>query len=84
MTVQPELVEEIVAKIVAECVCENGRPLFLRNGRTTHVAPKGADSTIRIVRQWKKARDAGCSAAVLAELRRRGHDTGASIAEAAE
>lgn len=85
MTVQPEIVNELVDKIAADCECRGGRVLFRRDGKRTTVTPASADAAVRIRRAWFKAEKLGVGPLVLAGLRARGRDLDAApVSEAAE
>lgn len=84
MTVQPEIVNKIADRIVACSETVAGKPIVTITPGRVYVEPKGADDIVRINRAWLEARKLGIGQAVIAELRRRGHDAGASVREAAE
>ena len=75
---QHETVCKIVDRIVADSECVAGRPLITIEGNRTFVEPKGADGILRLRRAWLEAQKLGLASAVLAELRRRGFEAGAS------
>ena len=78
MTVQHEIVNKIVDRIIASAETVAGKPIVTLTVGRAYVSPKGADDIIRINRAWLEARKLGVGQEVIAELRRRGHDAGAS------
>ena len=85
MTVQHEIVNKIADRIVADSTAVAGKPIVTVTGKTTTVTPSTVAGIGRISRAFDEAKKLGVASAVLAELRRRGHDAGASVrTEAAE
>lgn len=78
MTMQHEIVVKLADKIVADSETVAGRPIVTISGKTTTVTPSTAAAVGRIAKAWAEAQKLGIGSAVLAELRRRGHDADAS------
>jgi len=78
MTVQHETVNKIVDRIVADSAAVAGKPIVTVDGKATTVTPTTIDGLVRIRLAFEAANELGLGNAVLAEIRRRGHDAGAS------